>query len=215
VLRAVKFCFKEKLKRRVDMKKYILLSLSLIIVGSITAQIKRLPSRFLLPVFANRGRYSKRKNITRGKSPISLKTLVNKNKVPKIVNGVLDLRRQGLTSLAGLNNVDSVQSARVIDLRHNDIVNVYPGAFPSKVMVVNLNYNSIKTLKKGAFSNLGQLHSVLLQFNQITDVESGAFNNLPNLRLVSLRNNPGFTEAQKERIAADIKKAAPQCEVRF
>lgn len=197
------------------MKKYILLSLSLITVGSVTAQIKRLPSRFSLPVFAKRGRYSKTKKITRGKSLISVQTLVNKNKVPKVVNGVLDLRRQNLTSLAGLNKVDSVQSSRVIDLRHNDIVDVYSSAFPSKVMVVNLNYNSIKTLKRGAFSNLGQLHSVLLQFNQITDVELGAFNNLPSLRLVSLRNNPGFTEAQKERIVADIKKAAPQCEVRF
>lgn len=207
-LHDVEFCF----KRRVSMKKYVILMLSLSVGTHIQAEYSFASILAMLP---RKTRYSKKRYITRGQTPVSVKTLMEQNRIPKIVNGVLDLSNQNLTSLEGLNKIDSIKAVRVIDLRYNDISDVYSSAFPSKITVINLAHNSIKTLKKGAFTNLKDLHSVFLQFNHMTHVESGAFKNLPSLRLVSFRNNPALPINEQERITAEIRKFAPGCEVRF
>ena len=61
--------------------------------------------------------------------------------------------------------------------------------FPTNIIHLNLEFNSINILKRFCFILLVYIKSIILDFNMITEIESFAFLNLTNLKLLSLSYN--------------------------
>jgi len=81
-----------------------------------------------------------------------------------------------------------------IDLGHEGITAVAPGAFNDVDMAVVTGYlklhgNELTVIRKGTFDNLDNLDTLWLLENDISEIEAGAFDNLGSLTYLQLREN--------------------------
>ncbi|XP_011499674.1 PREDICTED: peroxidasin [Ceratosolen solmsi marchali] len=124
----------------------------------------------------------------------------------------------------------------VLDLRFNNIVDVYPGNLRNlkhlhTLMLndnrirrlyastfsgtPNLRYlylykNNIQSIQSGTFSNLPRLEQLYLHGNELRDIPPGSFSNLPRLERLYLQNN------RLEKLPADaFKNVGPMTKLRL
>ncbi|XP_076462560.1 peroxidasin-like isoform X2 [Babylonia areolata] len=64
-----------------------------------------------------------------------------------------------------------------------------PASVPLDTTVLDLRFNKIRTIPRGAFTGLSSLNTLLLNNNEIERIEEGAFDGLPELRYLYLYKN--------------------------
>ncbi|XP_070195291.1 peroxidasin-like isoform X2 [Littorina saxatilis] len=80
---------------------------------------------------------------------------------------------------------------------------------PPDTTVLDLRFNKIKTIPRGAFAGLSSLNTLLLNNNEIEKIESGAFDGLPELRYLYLYKNNLVS------LESDVFEALPKLEQLF
>ena len=87
-------------------------------------------------------------------------------------------------------NLQIYQDRILIDLKYNEISGIdadfYAG---TKLQVIFLSNNKIKSLKSDTFGEMTDLYLINLDNNLIEDLNQGAFNGLTGLNYLSLKNN--------------------------
>ncbi|XP_036355777.1 leucine-rich repeat-containing protein 4C isoform X5 [Octopus sinensis] len=75
-----------------------------------------------------------------------------------------------------------------IDCVHRNLPSI-PQPIPTNVEYLTLTWNSISTIKEGAFTGLSNLKELSLFKNKISTIKEGAFTGLSNLKELSLFEN--------------------------
>ncbi|KAK4882835.1 hypothetical protein RN001_006154 [Aquatica leii] len=86
-----------------------------------------------------------------------------------------------------------MKKLRSVEIQDNEIENIQPGTFQgnihSKLEVIYLSYNKIKTIQENTFSDLEMLEQLYLDDNKITSLDKRSFMDLENLKRLNLKGN--------------------------
>lgn len=158
-------------------------------------------------------------------TPLTFKTQEITPKIDTlIINDVLDLSNQGLTSLNGLERIQQSQRKIVshlklndnrlstftegffalfpnlqsLELQHNKISTINPYTFKAlkKLQTLDLSHNNIKIINPTAFEGLTELTSLNLSNNQIQVIGTHIFDDLPKLEELDLSSNTLLHEVE-------------------
>ncbi len=104
----------------------------------------------------------------------------------------LDVSNCGLTSLDGIELLDSWNSITTLDLNYNKIAPLSPNFFPTlpHLNALMLTNNGITTIVPHLFDTLPQLEILTLSFNKIEKLDPSAFARLTNLNNLFIQGNP-------------------------
>jgi len=105
----------------------------------------------------------------------------------QIVNRILDISGQGLTSLEWLRNLSEEER---LQLEH-----------------LNLSHNDLTSLPENTFQNFPALKSINLSENNLTSLPGNAFHNLPQLQDIFLYGN----RIEIDDIAEELELKAHYC----
>ncbi len=102
-----------------------------------------------------------------------------------------DLSNQRINSLEGLLYVPEIEKCQALDLHHNQISSIQPGAFQGLTNLewLHLDHNQISSIQPGTFQELVSLRRIHLNNNQITSIQPGSFQGLSQLEKLLLNNN--------------------------
>jgi len=109
----------------------------------------------------------------------------------EIVNGELNLRNKGLTSLEGLNAIAGIENLQRLDFYNNPLSTLPAGVFDglTSLETLYLSRNQLSTLLAGVFDGLTSLRQLNLSDNQLSTLPAGIFNGLTSLQVLDLSSN--------------------------
>jgi Leucine-rich repeat (LRR) protein len=122
---------------------------------------------------------------------LSVQDLIDRNKLPAIEDGSLDLEEMGLTSLMGLENIPNPEQITSLDLEGNKIIDLPDHIFDN---FINLTYlrlvnNPIIQIKPTIFEKLVNLEGLCLEDTYIVEIPPHTFDTLRMMKRLHLFNN--------------------------
>ena len=106
------------------------------------------------------------------------------------ISGTLSLASQEISTLR-VGDFDGLSSLETLDLQHNTLTSLPKGSFKDLGMArwLRLNGNQLATLDRDTFSGMDNLHEISLHNNRLTSIPAGAFKGLSALRTLHLHEN--------------------------
>lgn len=122
---------------------------------------------------------------------LSIQDLIDRNQIPKIEHGYLDLSSKGLTSLYGLQNLPNKDQITGLALHYNQIVDIPENIFDSypHLKLLDLSFNLIVKIYPRYFEKLVNLEDLYLEGLNIFEITPKTFEPLHNLKGLYLKGN--------------------------
>lgn len=118
----------------------------------------------------------------------------------------LDLAHLHLRSLDGITKIPHLDTFRFLELNHNILTQIEPGALKefASVILLHAHYNKFTTLDSDTFCGMKALKTIRLENNALESVDPAVFACLPALQAIIIQNN----KLSQESITA-LQKALP------
>lgn len=125
------------------------------------------------------------------KSELSVQDLIDRNQLPEIREGLLDLSEKKLTSLYGLQNIPNKDQIEFLFFPCNQIMDLKDDTFDSFVHLkeLDLSNNPMPKLNFKALEKLTNLERLYLEGLNLVEIPANAFSTLTNLQDLILSHN--------------------------